>query len=389
MRVLQVLDSYPPDLNGGAYFIHRLSKQLVEDGVEILVICPSRSQNTHYDFYENVKLYRIKSYPLFLYPGFRVSIPINIKAKIESAITEFKPDIIHLHGRFFLGSICSDIAKKHRIKTLATNHFMPENFFHYFYLPKICKAFFSRLAWQWVKRFFEQCDVWTTPTQTAARLLKANGFNRDIKVISCGVDTEKFYPRTQLTEKFSNIPDQDIKTVLYTGRIDKEKNLPVLLNAFSILRAKIPCRLMITGSGSELGIIKKMVSRLNLDQDVIFTGRLTDEQYPEIFNLANCYCHAGTAELQSISTLEAIASGLPVVAANAMALPELVKHGVNGYCFEPSDFRSAADYLHKILTDDNLARQMSIASRQIAMQHHIKNTGKAYREIYAELINVS
>jgi glycosyltransferase involved in cell wall biosynthesis len=389
MKILQVLDSYPPDLNGGAYFIHRLSKQLVADGVDVLVICPSRSQNTHYDFYEDVKLYRVKSYPLFLYQGFRVSLPINIKAKIESAILEFKPDVIHLHGRFFLGKICGDIAKKYQIRTLATNHFMPENFFHYFYLPKMCKAFFSRLAWQWVKRFFEQSNVWTTPTQTAARLLKTNGFNRDIRVISCGVDTEKFYPRKQFKTKFANIPDLNIKTILYTGRIDKEKNLPVLLNAFSILRSKISCRLIITGSGSELRMIKKMVSRLNLDQSVIFTGRLTDEQYPEIFNLADCYCHAGTAELQSISTLEAVASGLPVVAANAMALPELVKHGVNGYCFEPSDFTSAAAHLYKILTDDDLAHRMSIESRQIASQHHIKNTGKAYREIYAELMNAA
>ena len=142
MRILTVLDSYPPDLNGGAHFTHRLAKNLIEFGSEVLVICPSRSLKQGYDNHEGVPLYRVRSWRTGIYQNFRVCWPIGIKNGIAKAIAAFQPDVIHLQGKFFLGNICHQIGLQLKIPMVATNHFMPENFFHYSLLPKRFEPWF-------------------------------------------------------------------------------------------------------------------------------------------------------------------------------------------------------------------------------------------------------
>lgn len=151
---------------------------------------------------------------------------------------------------------------------------------------------------------------------------------KEIHVVSCGVDLQKFQPKqnANLIRQRYKIPDKPI--LLYAGRLDKEKNLSIAIKAFYKTRQSIDAHFVLTGRGAELQRLKKLVQTLNLTEHVTFTGYLSDTEYPLIYSLANCFVNPGTAELQSIVALEAIASGLPLIAAKAMALPELVKEGV-------------------------------------------------------------
>ncbi len=339
MKILQVLDSYPPDLNGGAYFTHRLAKQLLTMGHDVLVICPSRSPRSHYDYYEGVKLFRVKSYPALLYKKFRICLPIAIRSNINEAIVKFQPDIVHLQGRFILGDICMKLAERQAIPMLATNHFMPENFFHYTRLPSFMYAYFSRKSYAWVKGMFDKAIIWTAPTLTAAQLLKENGF---------------------------------------------EKNISIIIDALNCALKIMPCRLIIVGDGSEKVALQKYVSQLGLTDSVCFSGYLSDSDYPSVFSQADCFIHAGTAELQSIVTLEALASGLPVVAAKSVALPELVHHGLNGFLFEPQNAPEAAGFICKIFQHSDLKRNMAKESLNIARQHDVMLTGEKFVALYKQ-----
>ncbi|HAT6339772.1 TPA: glycosyltransferase [Legionella pneumophila subsp. pneumophila] len=388
MKILTVLDSYPPDLNGGAYFTHRLAKFLQAKGHEVLVICPSRSLKQGYTSYEGVNLYGVRSWPALGYKNFRVCWPFFIKKGILKAITDFNPDVVHLQGKFFLGGICYRACRKKDIPLIATNHFMPENFFHYTHLPRYFEKWFHRTTWNIVIDMLNHVKIVTTPTHTAANLLKEVHVQKEIHVVSCGVDLQKFQPKqnANLIRQRYKIPDKPI--LLYAGRLDKEKNLSIAIKAFYKTRQSIDAHFVLTGCGAELQRLKKLVQTLNLTEHVTFTGYLSDAEYPLVYSLANCFVNPGTAELQSIVALEAIASGLPLIAAKAMALPELVKEGVNGYLFDPNDVETLSCYMVKILSDRTLSEQMGRESRKLSQEHDIKRTIEQYETLYQSMVSL-
>ncbi len=388
MRIITVLDSYPPDLNGGAYFTHRLALALQKKGHEILVICPSRSLKQGYTEYEGVRLFGVRSWPVFTYKNFRVSWPIFIKKAIHHTIKEFNPDLIHLQGKFFIGGISYRAGKKMAIPLMATNHFMPENFFHYTHLPKRYSQWFNKKCWSIVLEMLNQVAKVTTPTETAAQLLRQENIQKEVQVISCGVDLKKFHPEqdAEFLRTRYNIPHKPI--LLYTGRLDKEKNLALALKAFAQACQEIDFHFVIVGRGAEQIHLERLVHSLGIKNQVTFTGYLSDEDYPKIHGLADCFVNASTAELQSIVTLEAVASGLPVLGAEAMALPELINHGKNGYLFQPGDVTTLTHYLVELFSNPEKRKKMALESRLIAQRHDIATTVEQYERLYQEMVGL-
>jgi glycosyltransferase involved in cell wall biosynthesis len=385
MRIITVLDSYPPDLNGGAYFTHRLALGLQQRGHELLVICPSRTFKQGYSDYEGVRLYGVRSWPVS-YKNFRVCWPLFIKKAIIKAIKEFNPDLVHLQGKFFLGGICYRASKKMDIPIIATNHFMPENFFHYTHLPKRCMPWFKKKCWSIVIDMLNNVEIITTPTVTAAQLLKQEKIQKQVHVISCGIDLNKFHPKqdAEFLRMRYHIPEKLI--LLYAGRLDKEKNLKTALQAFAKARQQVDFHFVIVGSGAEKNSLERLVHSLGVQNEVTFTGYLSDEDYPKIHGLADCFINAGTAELQSIVALEAVASGLPMLGADAMALPELIIPEKNGYLFASHDVTSLANFMSEVFSNSEQRKRMGIESRKIAEGHDINRTIAQYEQLYEGLL---
>lgn len=388
MRIITVLDSYPPDLNGGAYFTHRLALALQKRGHEILVICPSRSTKQGYSEYEGVRIFGVRSWPIFYYKNFRVCWPVFIKQGILKTIKDFNPDVVHLQGKFFLGGISYRACRKAGIPMIATNHFMPENFFHYTHLPKKWEPWFNKKCWKIIVDMLNHVAKVTTPTETAAQLLKKANFQHEVHVISCGIDLQKFHPNqdAQLIRNRFKIPHKP--TMLYTGRLDKEKNLATVFQAFCIARQNIDAHFVVVGRGKERENLNTLAKTLGINEHITFTDYLSDEEYPKVHGLADCFVNAGTAELQSIVALEAIASGLPLLGANAMALPELITEGKNGYLFAPDDIPALAQYMIEILSNPVKGREMGAESRKVAEQHDITRTVEKYEQLYQEMVLV-
>ena len=140
---------------------------------------------------------------------------------------------------------------------------------------------------------------------------------------------------------------------------------------------------MLTGRGAEGFLLRKRVRDHRLVEHVTFTGYLEDNEYPLIYGLADCFVHTGLAELQSIVGLEALASGLPMVVARAMALPELVSVGVNGYLFEPHSVSELTQALCEIFSNEAKRLSMGQMSRTLALRHALEETAKCYERLYA------
>jgi glycosyltransferase involved in cell wall biosynthesis len=111
---------------------------------------------------------------------------------------------------------------------------------------------------------------------------------------------------------------------------------------------------------------------------VTFLGFVPDSELPALYASAWCFVMAGTAELQSLATMEAMASGLPVLPVDAVALPELVHTDENGFLFKLDDADRLADYIVRVFTDDNLRERMSLGSIEIIKQHDITRTLEKY-----------
>lgn len=148
-----------------------------------------------------------------------------------------------------------------------------------------------------------------------------------------------------------------------------------------------PIVTVIAGFGREEINLKKLASELNIEKSITFTGFVTEEDKPNLYKIADCFAIAGIAELQSIVTMEAMASGLPVIAVDAMALPHLVKHGENGFLFQLHDIESISKHIVNIFSDQELRSIMSKKSLEIIKDHDLDKVIKEYESLYHQIIN--
>jgi glycosyltransferase involved in cell wall biosynthesis len=126
---------------------------------------------------------------------------------------------------------------------------------------------------------------------------------------------------------------------------------------------------------------------MGLSENVTFTGFLEDDVFPDIYALADVFVIPSESELQSIVTLEALASGLPVIAACKDALPELVENPGNGFLFEPGNTRELAEKIIAILSSSDLKTSMGKRSLEIVQDHSVESTAAKFETLYKEAID--
>ncbi len=206
-----------------------------------------------------------------------------------------------------------------------------------------------------------------------------------VEPVSNGIDLSKFTPTKadqSVIGKF-HIPHNK-PVITYVGRTDAEKHLFVLIEAFArtVHEAKTESHLLIVGSGTDLERMKNLTYELRIHSHVTFTGRVTDEEIVELQKVGDIFTMPSPAELQSIATLEAMASGKPVVAVDAGALGELCQDGKNGILCEKDNIDQFTAALTKLVDDEKLRAKYSKGSLEIAQTHDINHTLDKFEQIY-------
>ncbi|MEU4330554.1 glycosyltransferase [Nonomuraea dietziae] len=379
-RVLISTDTYPPDVNGAAVFTHRLATGLAERGNDVHVICQSEDGPAKATVEDGVIVHRLRSAPLLVHPTMRVTVP----ARLDRLVNAIQPDVLHTQGHFVVGRAAMAAARRNGVPIVATNHFMPDNLFQFAHIPAKLREKAGRLAWRDFIRVYARADHVTTPTPLAAGLLSEQGFEREVEAVSCGIDLTRFHPRSEpkaWARKAFGLPDRE--TVLFVGRLDEEKRLDELVRALPYIVNETDAQVALVGKGNQREPLERLARRIGVGDRVFFLGFVPDEAMPQAFAAADAFAMPGVAELQSIATLEAMASGLPVVAANAMALPHLVEE--NGFLYEPGDVIELARHLTALLTDTGLRDRAGKASRELALTHDHQASLARFEEIYAEV----
>ncbi|MBN6056245.1 glycosyltransferase [Nonomuraea sp. RK-328] len=379
-RVLISADTYPPDVNGTAYFTYRLATGLAARGNEVHVVCQSDVGPATADVVDGVVVHRLRSAPLVVHPTMRVTVPTRLDRLLDAV----KPDVLHSQGHFVVGRAAIAAARRRGVPVVATNHFMPDNLFQFGHVPAGLRERVGRLAWRDFNRVFRRADHVTTPTPLAAGLLRDHGFTGEVEPVSCGIDLSRFRPHSepkQWARRLFDLPDRP--TALFVGRLDEEKHLGELVRALPHVLNTTDAQVVLVGRGNQREELEHLARRIGVAERVIFLGFVPDEIMPQAFAAADVFAMPSVAELQSIATLEAMATGLPVVAANAMALPHLVDG--NGYLFEPGDVISLARHLTAILTNGELRTHLGQASRALAQTHDHQVSLARFEQIYDEV----
>jgi glycosyltransferase involved in cell wall biosynthesis len=378
LRVLIGADTFAPDVNGAASFTSRLAAGLVERGHEVHIEAPafSRKHGTFVEEHEGAELtvHRVYSWRWYPHDWLRFVLPWRSQAHAARILDEVKPDVVHIQSHIVIGRGLARQATMRGIRVIATNHFMPENLIQHTLLPKFLRKTAIRIAWNDAAKTYHLCEAITTPTRKGAEFLEAATDLTGVHAISCGINSSEYTP--DFGPKTGN-------RILFVGRVTGEKHLDVLIRAVARLDPGLDATLEIVGGGDLMNHLKRLANDVGIGDRTTFTGYVSDEELKAAYTKATVFAIPSIAELQSIATMEAMSSGLPVVAANAMALPHLVHDGENGYLFEPENVDDLAAKLTAVLTapEAELTR-MKRNSLKLIAPHDIQRTLTTFERLY-------
>ena len=379
LRIVIPCDTFAPDINGAARFAERLAGGLVRKGHEVHIIAPAfdTTEGPRIENHDGVDMivHRLRSHKVPQHKTLRWPEPWGMTRKIAAVLAEVRPHAVHIQSHLMVGRFALRAARKQKLRVIATNHVMPENLMRYSLLPKFLHPLAMKIIWADAGRILRKMDALTTPTKRAAELLENAAGVRGVLAISCGIDASRFA---------NNTPTNNANPVaLFLGRLDDEKKIDVLLKAAAKLTEYPNLQVELVGDGGERERLKALAEHLGIADRVKFLGHVSDQELPGIYERCTVFVMPSIAELQSIATMEAMASGRPVIGADAMALPHLVHDGDNGYLFPPGDVDRLADRLRRVLGADRaeLAR-LSENSLHLIRSHDIERTLKIFEDLY-------
>jgi len=387
MRILIASSTYVPAMNGQAVFTTNLAEGLVKLGHKVVVVLDSHHIQASRTFVNGVQVEELKSVSLnFLHTGVYFS-PFP-GSEVRRLFDTFQPEIVHIQDHYPTCRVVVIEARKRHIRIVGSNHFIPDNLAPYIPLLPRIKPLFNWLLWQWMLVVYKHADVLTAQSKAAAKMIRNQGINLPIIPISCGIDLNLCFPNPAVDRKLYcqryNL-DPSKKIFLFLGRIDGEKRVELLLHAMTLLD-RDDIQLAIAGQGSVEDKLRRLALKLNLAHRIRFTGFIPSEDVPGLLNSVDVFVMPSEAELLSISTLEAMACGRPVLLANALALPELVSDSENGYLFTPGDTGDLAHYMNLLADQHARWGMMGMASREIALSHSLAETLRKFEMLYAQLI---
>lgn len=379
LRILIGGDTFGPDVNGAAKFAERLAAGLLERGHEVHVVAP-RPENgpnvTRIEQHEGqpMTVHRLRSWRWTPHPWLRYALPWRIEQNAARILDEVRPDVVHFQSHIIVGRGLAHQAAKRGIRLIGTNHFMPDNAMQFTpFIGRVKDRAISAM-WKAAGRTFGLAAEVTTPTRKAAEYLEKYTDLRGVRAISCGLHIDHYTPAMQ---------PRDENVVLFLGRVEAEKHIDEMLRAVARLDEALAVQVEIIGDGEQRTALEKLARELGMADTVHFAGYAPEDYLKRQLTRATVFAMPSVAELQSIATMEAMASGLPVVGANAMALPHLVHDGENGFLFEPGDIDGFAQRLHRILTmphDELLVLKRE--SLAIVEGHDINRTLDTFEALY-------
>ena len=402
MRIVIATAVYYPMINGVAVFSHNLAVGLAGRDNQVVVLCPSQTGKSYTRKVDGVEVHYLKSVQAKVYPdqihasekkkglfykhGFRVSVfPAR---EVREILDKFAPDVVHVQVSDPIGLSVVSYARKNGIPVVTTEHNQPEVLTEPLRVPKLVKKPVDALLAAYFVNRQSKSDFVTMPTEQAIRNLifdKGREFKVPVAAVSNGVDLAACRPGKGPKEYFEKWGlKNDYKTVLYLGRVDPEKNVGTVIEAFLTALPELGlAQLVIVGDGVDRQRLEKKYAE---HKNIHFLGRIVGNDLYMAYRLGDVFATASEIETQGIVLIEAAASGLPLIAVDAGAVSEVCLDGENGFLCEPGNVSEISAAMVKILNDSALRAKFAKKSVEIAREHDFEKTLDKFMNIYARVI---
>ena len=388
MRIMIAVTPQYIAFHGQAIFTVNLCEGLAKNGHTVQALVASETGKPYRTERNAVQIEALTSLSLKLFHP-DAFLPLFSARAVRAAILAFKPDIIHIQDHYPVCRNAVLAARRLGIKVIGTNHFMPENLAPYVPVLSLVKPVFNWVLWRWMRETYDRLEAVACPSRTAAGLLHKVGVRPPVFPISCGANIRHFHPdpsvnRSAWCSRYGIDPSK--KIFFFVGRVDREKRLDVLLHALKRLNRE-DIQLVIAGKGAYRAQLINLADELRLGNKVHFTGFLPNEDLPSVLNSIDVFAMPSEAELLSISTLQAMGCSRPVLAANAVALPELVTEDLNGMLFKPGDVADAARCMQWFANHRERWPGMGAASLEKVQVHSLENIVRQYEILYENVLS--
>lgn len=367
----------------------RFSSILSENGHKVIIIS-SRYPNTQaFEKYNGMKIYRLPSFPIPK-TNKRLYIAYPNPKKVKQILKKEKIDLVHFMIPTPLAIASVIAAKKLGIKIVGHSHTQPENWIPYFpFLFRKIRADkgLIDLSYRYILGIYNKAEIIICPSKFSEEILKSRRLKTKTQVISNGVNRNKFsiqnvkksYKKFGLSEK--------TKKILFVGRLDPEKNIPLLIKSVKQIENKFSnFEVCIVGDGIEKERLEKLSKQLNVSNKVIFTGKVSDEDLIKLYNICDIFVLPSLVELEGMVVLEAMSCGKAILIANSpdSASKYFVKN--NGFLFDPYSVKDLSEKMMMLLTNNNLLKNMSKQSYKNSNDYDIMKSISKLEEIYFSFV---
>ncbi len=375
LRIGVFTESWKPYMSGVVRSIDSFASALSAQGHELFIFAPGYPGHRRR---ERI-VFRFLSLPAPTNPDFRLCIPLSPRLGWTAA--RLGLDVIHVHSPFLMGQLGVRLARRLRLPLVFTFHTLYHHYAHYVPLPRPLTEW---AALRWSRDFCNGCDLVIAPTPGVRDFLLRLGVTTRVEVLPTGVDPQRFRQGdpTWLRRSY-NLGNGPV--LLFVGRLGREKNLGLLIRAYSRVRAVHPdCRLVLVGDGPEEPALRAQARSLGVADGVVFTGRFGDRELANAYAAADVFVFPSVTETQGIVLLEAQAAGLPVVTVRALGTADMVVEGRGGLLCEPEEEFLAAAVL-RLLADEGLRKAMGAAARARAEALSTPRLARRLGDLYLEL----
>jgi 1,2-diacylglycerol 3-alpha-glucosyltransferase len=377
MNIAIFSDTFYPNINGVTITLLNFIQFLAEKNHKIKLIVPNYGNAELKYLHENISIERHISFKLIGYPEFRLAIPVP--QKVRESVKRFKPDIIHVHTPGTLGVIGAKFAERYKIPLIGTYHtYLPDFLICISPNKKIDKSdknnFSKKIVWKLSNSLYDKCDLVTVPSVSMKEVLEKNGLKAKVIFLSNGLKLDDFSRK----EKYNGNG-----RLLHVGRMSYEKSVDVIIKSVGLLKKEFPdISLSLVGDGPALKSLKSLTKELDLEKNIHFLGFVEHEKLSSVYKEHDIFVTASTIETQGIVILEAMASGLPIIGVNKLAIPECVKNDANGYITKPFDEAEMAEKIKILYLDRKLREDFGRQSYKWVKEHDIKNTIDKLESLY-------
>lgn len=357
MRVAIFTETYYPFISGVVTHIQTLKEGLEAEGHEVLIVTLDPKSHRHY--LKDGVLY-CPAITLKKIYGYGLANPVNQHRL--NIVKQFNPDIIHLHTEFSMGIFALFAARRLKKPVVYTLHTMYDDYVFYLFPNKNLSNAAKPAAHAYIRKVAGRATEIIGPSHKVADYLHRCGVNKTVNIVPNTVDTEAFKLKNvksadiQAVRKKLGIQKDDI-SLCFVGRLGKEKSIDVLIDYFTAaVKGDERFKLFVIGAGPEEDDLKSQIKALDMENQIVMLGRIEHDELPAYYNAFDLFSTASLSEMNSISLLEATASGLYAVTRLDPNNLDQISEGENGETFTSS--KDFAEILKKYagLNDEERAK---------------------------------